>query len=254
MVTDAEGRRAVRDVPDARLYLAGGIGFEPDGGVGGTDVAQERAEDEFRHRRSYLRTGASRWRADVPKQGHGTAGDHAPGLIDALRLFVKQLLRLRREVRGRVQPQRHAHVLAGRDEECLPVGGIVLQQLMVFDMGNIPPAELLTLAVELIRQAKHGEQRSLDPDLYRLAGVLSALPDEKPPEMSRRNLQRGSAGHRSGTIRPVLASASRSNPRSERYSNTFFRPFQGEVRTTRTWVNKGKRKGQNEVSEALYWL
>jgi hypothetical protein len=121
-------------------------------------------------------------------------------------------------------------------------------------MGNIPPAELLTLAVELIRQSEHGEQRPLDPDLYRLAGVLSALPDEKPPEMSRRNLQRGSAGHRSGTIRPVLASASRSNPRSERYSNTFFRPFQGEVRTTRTWVNKGKRKGQNEVSEALYWL
>jgi hypothetical protein len=69
-------------------------------------------------------------------------------------------------------------LMYSRDEECLPVGGIVLQQLMVFDMGNIPPAELLTLAVELIRQAEHGEQRPLDPDLYRLA----ALPDEKPPK------------------------------------------------------------------------
>jgi hypothetical protein len=41
-----------------------------------------------------------------------------------------------------VQPQRHAHVLAEREEEGLPVGGIVLQhllqQLVVLDMGKIP--------------------------------------------------------------------------------------------------------------------
>jgi hypothetical protein len=43
----------------------------------------------------------------------------------------------------------------GRDEEGLSVGGIVLQQLLVvLDMGKIPPAELLTLAVELIRQVE----------------------------------------------------------------------------------------------------
>jgi hypothetical protein len=57
-----------------------------------------------------------------------------------------------------VRPQRRAHVLAGRDEEGLPVGGFVLQQLLqqvvVLDTGKIPPAELLTLAVELIRQAE----------------------------------------------------------------------------------------------------
>src|SRR5215204_1011631 len=35
-----------------------------------------------------------------------SASDHAPGLIDALRLFVKQLLTLPRDVRGRVHPQR----------------------------------------------------------------------------------------------------------------------------------------------------
>jgi hypothetical protein len=53
-----------------------------------------------------------------------------------------------------VKPQHHAHVLAGRDEEGLPVGGFVLQQLVVLDMGEMPPAELLKLAVELIRQAE----------------------------------------------------------------------------------------------------
>jgi hypothetical protein len=43
----------------------------------------------------------------------------------------------------------------GRDEEGLSVGGFVLQQLLVvLDMGKIPPAELLTLAVELIRQVE----------------------------------------------------------------------------------------------------
>jgi hypothetical protein len=87
-----------------------------------------------------------------------SAGDHAPGLIDALRPFVKQLLRLRREVRGRLRPQRRAHVLAGRDEEGLPVGGFVLQQhlqqLVVLDMGKTRPAEQLTLAVELIGRAE----------------------------------------------------------------------------------------------------
>jgi hypothetical protein len=45
-----------------------------------------------------------------------------------------------------------------RDEEGLPVGGIVLQQLMqqlvVLDMGKISPAELLMLAVELVRQVE----------------------------------------------------------------------------------------------------
>jgi hypothetical protein len=40
----------------------------------------------------------------------------------------------------------------------VPVGGFVLQQLLqqlgILDMGKIPPAELLTLAVELIRKVE----------------------------------------------------------------------------------------------------
>jgi hypothetical protein len=43
---DAEGVRTVGGSLDANLDLAGGVGLYPDGGVGGADVAQERAEDE----------------------------------------------------------------------------------------------------------------------------------------------------------------------------------------------------------------
>ena len=45
---DAEGARAVEGSLDAHFDLAGGVSLDPAGGVGGTDVAQEWAEDEVR--------------------------------------------------------------------------------------------------------------------------------------------------------------------------------------------------------------
>src|SRR5215217_470455 len=61
-----------------------------------------------------LRNGArmSQNRGMVHDRWISSAGDHAPGLIDVLCVFVNQLLNLRREIRGTVQHQRHAHVLA----------------------------------------------------------------------------------------------------------------------------------------------
>jgi hypothetical protein len=56
MVPDAEGWRGAAK----HLDLAGSVGFDPDGRVRGTDVTQERTEDEVSHGTPGQ---ATRWRA-----------------------------------------------------------------------------------------------------------------------------------------------------------------------------------------------
>jgi hypothetical protein len=69
----------------------------------------------------------------------------------------------------------------GRDEEGLAVGGLVFQQLLdqqlglIFQMGEVFPAQLLALAVELVGQAL--EEEHAEDEFLELRGVHLAAQD-----------------------------------------------------------------------------